>query len=94
MSWVVPSPPPGASRVTISLRDHPQGTLLNLLHEVAEESTRDHHVQGWRYQLALFANVVANEAHADAASVSDRWFAAWNDPIEAQRRALKSALNR
>ena len=57
---------PGGSRVTIRLGDHPEGTCLTFLHDLADGPTRDHHVQGWRYHLAVFANVVANEAHAGA----------------------------
>ena len=38
------------------------------------------HVQGWRYQLSLFANAVANEACAGAGHVVDQWFAAWSEP--------------
>ena len=52
---------PGGSLVTISLEPEPAGTLVRLTHAFAESSVRDQHVQGWRYQLSLFANVVANE---------------------------------
>jgi uncharacterized protein YndB with AHSA1/START domain len=79
---------PGGSRVTITLADHPEGTHLALRHDVADAATRDLHVQGWRYQLAVFANVVANEAHASAAERVDRWFAAWNAPADALAAAF------
>jgi uncharacterized protein YndB with AHSA1/START domain len=69
--------PPGASRVAIRLDADPGGTRLHLLHEFAEAGPRDEHVQGWRFQLSLFANIVANEVYGDAASVVDTWFAAW-----------------
>lgn len=69
--------PVGASRVTIRLEPHPSGTQLHLLHEFAEPAPRDEHIQGWRFQLSLFSNVVANEVYANAASVVDQWFAAW-----------------
>jgi uncharacterized protein YndB with AHSA1/START domain len=59
--------PPGGSRVTIRLEPHDSGTRLHLLHEFAEPAPRDEHVQGWRFQLSLFANAVANEVYADAA---------------------------
>jgi uncharacterized protein YndB with AHSA1/START domain len=68
---------PGASRVTIRLDADPGGTRLHLVHEFAEAGPRDEHVQGWRFQLSLFANIVANEVYGDAASVVDAWFAAW-----------------
>jgi len=69
--------PPGSSRVTIRLEPCPSGTRLHLLHEFAEESARDQHVQGWRYQLSLFGNVVADEVFAGAAALVDAWFDAW-----------------
>jgi uncharacterized protein YndB with AHSA1/START domain len=69
--------PPGSSRVTIRLNPHKGGTQLYLLHEFAEAAPRDEHVQGWRFQLSLFSNAVANEVFADAASAVDAWFGAW-----------------
>src|SRR4051812_34560192 len=53
--------PPGASRVTIELSPTAEGTRLTLAHAFADEAVRDHHIQGWRYQLSVFANVVADE---------------------------------
>lgn len=72
--------PPGGSLVTIDLEPQPAGTLVRLSHAFAEPAVRDHHVQGWRYQLSLFANAVANEAFGDAATLVDRWFAMWSEP--------------
>jgi hypothetical protein len=69
--------PPGSSRVTIHLEPDESGTRLHLLHEFAEAGPRDEHVQGWRFQLSLFSNVVANEVFAHAASAVDGWFGAW-----------------
>jgi uncharacterized protein YndB with AHSA1/START domain len=83
---------PGGSRVTVTLRDHAHGTSLQLRHEVADAATRDMHVQGWRFQMALFANAVANEVHAGVAALADRWFAGWNEPDEAARRRAFTAL--
>lgn len=77
--------PAGSSRVTIRLDPHALGTHLHLTHEFANESVRDEHVQGWRYQLALFSNVVTNELHAGASSVIDGWFEAWAEPDERKR---------
>jgi len=84
-----PSIPHGASRVTIALEAVPRGTRLRLRHEFAGADARDQHVQGWRYQLSLFANVVANERHAGAAALADAWFKVWDeaDP-DARMRAL------
>jgi uncharacterized protein YndB with AHSA1/START domain len=69
--------PPGGSRVTISLEPDKDGTRLHLLHQFPEAAPRDEHVQGWRFQLSLFGNVVANEAYAGAQDVVDGWFEAW-----------------
>src|ERR1700689_3071664 len=49
--------PAGSSRVTISLEPCEAGTRLHLLHEFPEAAVRDEHVQGWRFQLSLFANI-------------------------------------
>ncbi|HEV3056774.1 MAG TPA: SRPBCC domain-containing protein [Vicinamibacterales bacterium] len=84
--------PAGASRVTIRLAAHAEGTRLTLRHEFADAAVRDHHVQGWRYQLSLFANVVADEALARAAEATDAWFAAWADTDEASRARALSAV--
>lgn len=67
---------PGGSLVTITLSDTPAGTRLDLRHDVADEATRDHHVTGWRHQLAVFAHVAA----AYDPAVIAAWFAAWKDP--------------
>lgn len=79
--------PPGGSRVTIQLEAETAGTRLELCHEFAEETARNEHVQGWRFQLSLFANVVANEVHAGAAGLVDAWFDAWAEPDESKRAA-------
>jgi uncharacterized protein YndB with AHSA1/START domain len=69
--------PPGSSRVTIRLEPDNAGTRLHLLHEFPDAATRDEHEQGWRFQLSLFSNVVANEVYAHAADAVDVWFGAW-----------------
>jgi uncharacterized protein YndB with AHSA1/START domain len=79
--------PPGASRVTIRLKPDADGTRLRLLHEFSEPGVRDQHVQGWRFQLSLFGNAVADEVFAGAASLVDSWFEAWADPNPQSRDA-------
>jgi len=79
--------PPGSSLVTIRLETSGAATRLHLTHEFAEAVVRDEHVQGWRYQLALFANVVANQVHAGAGEAVDAWFAGWSEPDAAVREA-------
>ena len=69
--------PPGASRVTLRLEAVDSGTRLHLTHAFAEANVRDQHVQGWRFQLSLFANLVADEVNAGAPELADAWFAAW-----------------
>jgi uncharacterized protein YndB with AHSA1/START domain len=79
--------PPGGSRVTIHLEEESGSTRLHLCHEFAEESARDEHIQGWRFQLSIFANVVTNEVHAGAASLVDAWFDTWAEPDDSKRSA-------
>ena len=69
--------PLGASRVSIRLESMGGATQLHLQHEFADAAVRDEHVQGWRFQFALFANIVADEVFADAATMVDAWFDAW-----------------
>jgi uncharacterized protein YndB with AHSA1/START domain len=84
--------PPGGSRVTIRLEPVARGTRLHLVHEFADAAVRDHHVQGWRYQLSLFANVVANDVHGDPDAWADAWFAMWADTDEASRASRLRAM--
>jgi uncharacterized protein YndB with AHSA1/START domain len=84
--------PPGGSRVTIRLEPHRDGTQLSLSHAFADASTRDQHVQGWRYQLSLFANVVSNELNAGAENAVDAWFRAWAVTDEGERTAALAAV--
>jgi uncharacterized protein YndB with AHSA1/START domain len=69
--------PEGSSRVTIRLEPDPDGTRLYLTHKLVDLAVRDQHVQGWRFQLSLFSNAVANEVYADAAAAVDAWFQTW-----------------
>lgn len=86
--------PAGGSRVTIELDDHARGTRLRLTHELVEAAARDGHVQGWRYQLAVFANVVADEVNARVSDLVDAWFAAWAiDQEDERERALKAVVS-
>jgi uncharacterized protein YndB with AHSA1/START domain len=84
--------PAGGSRVTIDLQPAPTGTRLHLTHEFADQTPRDQHVQGWRYQLALLANVVTNTLHEGAPTLVDRWFTAWNDLDPVRRHETFEAL--
>ena len=84
--------PPGASRVTITLVDTAGGTRLSLHHAFADPAARNQHVQGWRYQLALFANVAADEVYAGAERLCDTYFALWNETDEERRRAGFAAI--
>lgn len=83
---------PGESRVTITLESQGKGTRLRLAHEFADEAPRDNHVQGWRFQLSLFANVIADELHAGAADAADDWFRAWAEPDSDARLALLARI--
>jgi uncharacterized protein YndB with AHSA1/START domain len=77
--------PVGGSLVTVELADHAEGTLLRLQHALPTEVDRDQHVPGWRFQLALFANVVADEQNAGLDAVVDAWFRAWGEADAAVR---------
>lgn len=84
---------PGGSRVIVTLEERPEGTLVRLRHELPDAATRDEHVQGWRYQLAVFANVVAREQHAGAAAAVDAFLAAWSEKDASRRRASLLAVS-
>lgn len=86
-----PELPPGSSRVTIELSDDADGTALRLRHDLPDERLRDAHVPGWRYHLAVFANVVANEQFAAAATTIDEWFLAWAETDADRRRERLTA---
>jgi uncharacterized protein YndB with AHSA1/START domain len=83
---------PGGSRVRIELHAEPAGTRLRLHHVFGDPATRDLHVQGWRFQLSLFANRVADHVAAGATDAVDAWFAAWSEPDAAARSAAFSRL--
>lgn len=84
--------PPGGSRVTIRLEADPRGTRLHFMHEFAEPTVGDMHVQGWRFHLSLFSNVVSNELHANAAAAVDEWFGAWVEEDGEKRRQRLAAI--
>jgi uncharacterized protein YndB with AHSA1/START domain len=84
--------PPGSSRVTISLEPQGAATRLDLRHEFPEASTRDEHVQGWRYQLSVFGNVVADLVNARAVETVDAWFGAWSEASEERRRQTLTTI--
>jgi uncharacterized protein YndB with AHSA1/START domain len=83
---------PGESRVTIELTPHGKGTALHLAHAFADASTRDEHVQGWRYQLSVFANLVADGVHAKPSEVVDAWFDAWAETDEERRAGVLARI--
>ena len=75
--------PAGAARRIArhdSARGRARGTRLHLMHEFAEAATRDHHVKGWRYQLSVFANVVADEVQTQRRGNRRRLVRAWAEP--------------
>lgn len=81
---------PGESRVEIELHDEAGGTRLELRHACGSAAIRDAHEAGWRYQLAVFANVAADAQHAGIAETVDRFFAAWGETdASARARALE-----
>ena len=86
--------PAGASRVSIVLEADAGGTRLHLTHAFSEPGACEAHAQGWRYQLAVFANAVADVLNAGAADRVDAWFAAWQlDDDGARSRALAAVAS-
>lgn len=82
----------GASLVTIELEPDRAGTRLHLKHALPDEAVRDEHLQGWRFQLSLFANVVADEVNAQAVAATDTWFEAWAEPDATKRERLVASI--
>jgi uncharacterized protein YndB with AHSA1/START domain len=80
--------PADGSLVTIVLEEAKSGTVLNLKHAFSSAKIRDTHVQGWRYQLAVFSKVISDEGAPRAVERVDAWLAAWGDPDAAKRREL------
>jgi hypothetical protein len=78
--------------VTIRLEAAGEGTRLDLRHEFAESAVRDEHVQGWRYQLSVFGNVVADLVNVNASNLVDAWFAAWSESNPAAREAQLAGI--
>jgi len=86
--------PAGASRVTILLEALKGGTRLHLSHAFAEPEVRDQHAQGWRFQLSLFANLLADEVNSGAEGKIDAWYAAWSIQDSAERmRSLEAGAS-
>ena len=79
--------PPGGSRVTITLTEVRGGTRVVLQHDVATQGVRDEHVAGWRYQMAVFGDVVTRELAEPARETIDRYFAMWSERDPVARRA-------
>lgn len=84
--------PPSDSRVTITVARAIGGTLVEVRQDFADPKARDLFRHGWRYQLALFANVVTQEQHAHATQKADALFDAWNEPDAAKRDAILAAI--
>ena len=84
---------PGESLVTVTLEETSEGTRLELTHAFEDEQVRDQHVPGWRYQLAVFANVATEVQHEGLGEKVDRYFAAWSEKDEgARRQAFQEVL--
>ena len=81
----------GGSRVTLTLEAVDGGTLVRLSHAVDTAAVRDEHGSGWRFQLSLFAHVVAQVHHAQVTTVVERWLEAFNAPDPNARAAALEA---
>jgi uncharacterized protein YndB with AHSA1/START domain len=80
--------PADGSLVTITLDETAEGTVVRLRHAFSSAKIRDTHVQGWRYQLALFSKTVAEEEQAEVPDRVDAFLRAWGDPDAGARRTL------
>jgi uncharacterized protein YndB with AHSA1/START domain len=84
--------PPGASRVTIALDEEDGATRVRVRHAFEDASVRDLHVQGWRFQLSLFSNAVANEMYREVSTLVDAWFDAWTMTVQSARDQALAAI--
>jgi len=86
---------PGASRVEVTLREHPEGTLLTLVHSglPSAEQAKGHEF-GWRHYLAVVAGECAKDQFGlGLENVVERWFGAWTTVDPTVRLAmLRSAV--
>ncbi len=80
--------PIGGSVVSITLTEVPEGTRLELRHEVATQQVADMHVPGWRYQLAVFAYVASRRQLQECDHIIDAYFAAWSTEDDRERERL------
>lgn len=81
--------PAGASRVSIELERYGPGwTRLRLHHSFADPGARDQHLQGWRYQLAVFSEVAAAALVPRLATSVSQWAEAWSTDDDTRRREL------
>ena len=79
------------SLVTIRLEEADGGTELHLRHAFSSAKIRDHFVQGWRYQLAVFSKVLAEDAAEIVTRHVDAFLRAWGEPDGKRRRELLEA---
>lgn len=88
--------PPGSCRVTITLEEITDGTIVTLRHEgISTEEVRKGHETGWRFYLSVLAAKGAAEQFAGGVeSVCAAYFGAWNaDDAGARRGALEDACD-
>jgi uncharacterized protein YndB with AHSA1/START domain len=83
--------PPGGSRVTIEVHPVAEGTRVSLSHAVAEQELVAK-VQGWGFQLTVFANTISMHVHRDAETAVDGWFRAWGETEATSRNQLLRQL--
>ena len=78
--------PPGGSRVTINLESQGLGDTARPAARVRRSRYPRRAPAGWRYQLSVFGNVVADLVNAGAAEAVDAWYGAWSETSEDKRR--------
>jgi hypothetical protein len=63
-----------------------------LFHEFDDAKARDDHEQGWRFQMSLFANVVADAIHRRNDDLVDAWLATWSETDAAARERRLASI--
>ncbi|HSE43564.1 MAG TPA: SRPBCC domain-containing protein, partial [Acidobacteriota bacterium] len=84
--------PAGSSKITFLFRDHSEGTEVAFRHEFEDAAVRDMHVAGWRYQLALFANVVCKEQHEKYKQILAEYLNLWNTADSSSRLKMLARI--
>ncbi len=81
------------SRVTITLRETAEGTLVKLQHAgIVEQAQREGTASGWRYYLStLTSTVLAEQLSIAAPKMIEKYLSAWSQTDSSQRATTLAA---